>query len=124
MNYRRLVKAITFVFFYSLYDDDGRLIQMQSKIYGTGVDIYRTQYNFIGQPGSSVLNHRKSTNSSTITVATKNTIDELGRVVKIEKNINLHSRIIKLLMERYSMGAVKTEQPMFIQKMAGTQNRK
>jgi RHS repeat-associated protein len=84
----KVIGENTYLYTINLYDEDGRVIQTQTKHYGGSIDISTTQYSFSGQPVATLLKHQKSTNTSSVTIATLNTLDELGRVVKIEKNIN------------------------------------
>jgi RHS repeat-associated protein len=73
----------------NIYDYRGRVIQTQSQNYTGAVDVATNQYNFSGQVLRQHLKHNYtgSTNTS-IEIATKNTYDFIGRVIKIEKNIN------------------------------------
>jgi RHS repeat-associated protein len=73
----------------SIYDDKGRIIQVQSINYTGALDVITNQYNFAGNLLRSHLHHLKGgSNPQTIDMATKNIYDDLGRLSSIEKNIN------------------------------------
>lgn len=73
----------------NFYDDKNRLIQVQSVNQTGGVDIATTQYDFEGKVLRTHLYHQKSGGTvQTHQLATKNTYDLLGRLNKVEKNIN------------------------------------
>jgi len=74
----------------NIYDDEGRIIQIQSVNITGGLDISTTQYGFIENILRNHVQHKKVTNGVTTTyeLATKNTFDELGRMIKIEKMLN------------------------------------
>lgn len=74
------------------YDDRGRVIQVKSSNLQGGINTRATQYSFSGQP---LLVVNRLHNPSAVTtaqkeliVATRNTYDELGRLLQIDKKIN------------------------------------
>jgi RHS repeat-associated protein len=71
------------------YDDHGRAIQAKAANITGGIDITTTQYNFSGQPLMSLLRHEKanSPNAQTVKVITKLEYDDLGRLLKIRKQV-------------------------------------
>ena len=70
----------------SIYDDKGRVIQVQSSNITDGIDVVSTQYTWSGQLLVIVQKLQKSqTNSQTTVIVTQNTYDDLGRIVKVEK---------------------------------------
>lgn len=73
----------------NLYDDKGRVLQIQTINYTTGMDVVTNQYSFLGQLLRSHIKHQKSgSNAQSYEVATKNIYDDLGRLRFIEKNVN------------------------------------
>lgn len=73
----------------NLYDDKGRVIQVQSKNETGGIDIMTTQYSWAGQPLISIAKSEKAgTNAQTSIVVTKMTYDDQARVIKVEKKIS------------------------------------
>lgn len=72
----------------NLYDDKGRVVQTQSINITDGLDVVTNQYNFSGQVLRSHVRHQKSGSDPVYQVATKNTLDDLGRVTTIEKALN------------------------------------
>ncbi|MBS1511483.1 MAG: hypothetical protein JST86_11620 [Bacteroidetes bacterium] len=80
----------TFMTAVMLYDDKGRVIQVQSTNATGGVDVATTQYNWAGQPLTVVQKSEKggSTNPQTHVVVTKMDYDDLGRVADIKKTVN------------------------------------
>ncbi len=70
----------------NIYDAKGRVIQVQNINISDAVNVVTTQYNWTGQPLITVQKLGKAgSNAQTIVVVTKNSYDELGRVVKVEK---------------------------------------
>ncbi len=67
----------------SIYDEKGRVIQVQSQNIAGGTDVITTQYSWSGQ--SLITIQKLATASQTTTTVTKTTYDDLGRVVKVEK---------------------------------------
>jgi hypothetical protein len=73
----------------NFYDDKARLIQVQTVNQSGGIDVATSQYDFSGKVIRTQLFHQKSTTPvQSYQLATKNTYDILGRVTKIEKNMN------------------------------------
>jgi RHS repeat-associated protein len=73
----------------NLYDEKGRVIQVQSVNYTGGLDVVTTQYSFSGQVLRSHVKHQKGGETvQDYHIGTKNNYDDLGRIVSIEKNIN------------------------------------
>jgi RHS repeat-associated protein len=78
-----------FLYAIIVYDDKGRVIQIKSKNYTDAVDIATTQYSFAGQVLTSLVKHQKGgANPQSYEIVTKNSYDDLGRVVSMEKNLN------------------------------------
>ncbi len=67
----------------SIYDEKGRVIQVQSQNITGSIDVATTQYSWSGQPLITV--QKLATATQTTTAVTKTTYDDLGRVSKIEK---------------------------------------
>ncbi len=67
----------------SLYDQKGRVIQVQSQNITGGVDVMTSQYSWAGQPLITV--QKLATPTQTTTTVTKTTYDDLGRAIKVEK---------------------------------------
>ncbi|HEX4876743.1 MAG TPA: DUF6443 domain-containing protein, partial [Chitinophagaceae bacterium] len=85
--------ANTFINTVSYYDDKGRVIQVQSTNLSGGTDVVTTQYSWAGQPLITVQKQEKAgSNAQTTVVVTKNSYDDLGRVVKVEKKAS-HSLV-------------------------------
>jgi RHS repeat-associated protein len=73
----------------NLYDEKGRVIQVQTINYTGSMDIVTNQYSFSGQLLRSHVKHTKGgANAQTSELATKNTYDDLKRITLIEKNLN------------------------------------
>ena len=86
---KRVLGSGTFLNTVNYYDEKGRVIQSQSTNLTTGVDVVTTQYNWSGQPLVIVLKQEKAgTNPQTSVIVTKNTYDDLNRVVKVEKKLS------------------------------------
>ncbi|MBX3240741.1 MAG: RHS repeat-associated core domain-containing protein [Chitinophagaceae bacterium] len=73
----------------NIYDDKGRLIQVQSTNITGGVDVTTTQYSWAGQPLIIVQKQEigSSPAQTTVTV-TRLTYDDLGRLIKTEKKLS------------------------------------
>lgn len=70
------------------YDDKGRIIQIQTTNLTGGTDVVTTQYNWFGLPIYIVHKIDKQGVSPQTTVSiTKNTYDDLWRVLKVEKKV-------------------------------------
>ncbi|MBN8785307.1 MAG: hypothetical protein J0G98_19765, partial [Terrimonas ferruginea] len=67
----------------TIYDEKGRVIQVQSQNITGSVDVATTQYSWAGQPLITV--QKLATPSQTTTAVTKMTYDDLGRAIKVEK---------------------------------------
>lgn len=77
----------------NFYDDDGRLIQVQSTNITGSTDVMTTQYSWNGQPLLTIQRQAKGSPHSQIIVAlSKMSYDSLWRVNKIEKKVS-HSQI-------------------------------
>ena len=73
----------------NLYDEKGRVIQVQSLNYTAAMDAITNQYSFSGQLLRNHVKHQKGgANARIYEVATKNIYDDLGRIVAVEKNLN------------------------------------
>jgi len=79
----------TYLYTITLYDERGRVIQVKNTNYSGGIDIITTQYSWAGQPLIIIQKQQKEgVNPQNIVVVTKNTYDELGRLLKIEKKLS------------------------------------
>jgi len=74
----------------SIYDEKGRVIQVQSTNITGGLDVVTTQYSWAGQPLVIVQKQQKagSLNPTDLTIITKMLYDDLGRVVSTKKTVN------------------------------------
>ncbi len=80
------VKYITSV---NIYDDKGRMIQVQISNITDGIDVTTTQYTWSGKPLVTVLRQQKSGGTSQENIViTKMEYDDLGRLAAIKKTIN------------------------------------
>jgi len=78
-----------FLYGASLYDDRGRIIQIQSVNYTCGIDTAIIQYSFNGKPLRSLLLHKKSvTNAQNHKILTKMNYDAGNRLLTLYKNID------------------------------------
>lgn len=79
----------TYLYTVNFYDDNGRLVQVQSTNHTTGTDISTMQYSWAGQPLLTIAKEEKAgTNPQTSIVLTKMTTDDLGRIWLTEKKIS------------------------------------
>ncbi|WP_028787691.1 RHS repeat-associated core domain-containing protein [Terrimonas ferruginea] len=67
----------------SIYDEKGRVIQVQSQNITGSIDVATTQYSWSGQPLITI--QKLATPSQATTTVTKTTYDDLGRAIKVEK---------------------------------------
>jgi RHS repeat-associated protein len=76
-----------YIYTVSIYDDKGRIIQVQSKNEHTNaLDVVTTQYTWVGQPYITVQKHELTgSNAQTTVLVTKINYDDLGRVASIDK---------------------------------------
>ena len=95
----------TSIYLYTInfYDDDGRIIQVQSTNLSGGTDISTTQYSFAGKPIVSISRTEKAApNAQTTVTVARLTYDDLGRVTKTEK------RLSNTLVNSNAMSSYKT----------------
>lgn len=98
----KIMGTSTYLFTLSIYDDKGRVIQFKSTNATGGTDVLTTQYGWQGLPLVMVQKQQKSgTNAQTITTVTKNSYDNLGRVIKTEKR-QAHSLFNSGAMSAYA----------------------
>ncbi len=84
----RVLESSQFLSSVNIYDEAGRVIQVQSQNLTGGIDVSTTQYSFAGQVLLNIIRQQKSgTPVQESTVETKYTCDVLGRVVKTEKKL-------------------------------------
>ncbi|MFT3910236.1 MAG: DUF6443 domain-containing protein [Ferruginibacter sp.] len=85
---KRVLNSNTFLLTVNMYDEKGRLIQCKSQNAAGGWDVNTTQYNWSGQPLLTIAKTDiTGANAQTTVVVTKNTYDNLGRLVKTEKKL-------------------------------------
>jgi RHS repeat-associated protein len=78
-----------FLYTANLYDEYGRVIQVQSTNISDGLDVATTQYTWAGQPLVMIQKQEKAgTNAQTSVAVTQITYDDLGRVSKVDKKIS------------------------------------
>jgi RHS repeat-associated protein len=77
------------IMYTNYYDERGRIIQVLTYNYSTGIDYLTNQYAYSGHVLQSVLRHQKlGTNPQTHLVQTRMTYDSLDRPIAVEKKIN------------------------------------
>jgi RHS repeat-associated protein len=85
----KVLGTSTYLYTINFYDDNGRVIQVQSTNLSGGADISLAQYSFAGKPIVSISKTEKTgTNSQTTVTVTKLTYDDLGRITKTEKKLS------------------------------------
>ncbi len=73
----------------SIYDDKGRLIQVQTNNITDGMDVTTTQYTWSGQPLVIVHKQQKlQANAQSTVIVTQNSYDDAGRLVQVEKKLS------------------------------------
>jgi len=84
----KVLGTSTYLYTVTIYDNKGRVVQVQYKNVTGGVDLTTTQYSWTGQPLISVQKSEKAgSNAQTIIALTRPSYDSLWRVVKVEKKI-------------------------------------
>lgn len=79
----------TYLYSVTIYDEKDRPIQVQASNITGGMDVFTTQYSWLGQPLAIVQKHEKQgTNAQTSVVVTQISYDDLSRVLKIEKKLS------------------------------------
>lgn len=85
----RIVGTSNWISSVMFYDENGLLLQEQSNNITGGKSIRSFQYNFKGQLTRTVLRQTiKGKNTKSITVCTRNSYDDLGRKIRIEKSLD------------------------------------
>ncbi|MCO6497603.1 MAG: hypothetical protein J5I50_08065, partial [Chitinophagaceae bacterium] len=87
------VNTSTYLYTMLIYDEKGRVIQAKSTNITGGTDITTTQYGWQGLPLVTVVKTHNSVSQQpeSITIVTKNSYDELGRLVQTEKKQALNA---------------------------------
>lgn len=82
--------ASQYLYTVSLYDNEGRTIQVKQKNITGGTDIITTQYSWSGKPLRIVQQIQQGMNPvvSTNIVLTKITYDDMGRVKQVDKKLS------------------------------------
>jgi RHS repeat-associated protein len=95
----------------SLYDDKGRLIQVQSINVTGGVDVVTNQYSFSNQVVRNHVKHQEiGSTTQTYEVATRSSYDDLGRTSLIEKSIGATPSYKQIASLSYdALGQLKTK---------------
>lgn len=94
----------------NLYDDKGRMVQVQKINITGGLDVNTTQYSFSGQVLRSHVKHQKLTGTAqNYEMATKNTYDDLGRMSLIEKSVAASSYKQVSAISYDALGKMKTK---------------
>ena len=93
-----------------LYDDKGRVTQVQDVNITGGLDVTTTQYTFSGQVLRNHVKHQKLTGTpQNYELATKNTYDDLARILSVEKSVNGNSYKQISAMSYDALGQVKSK---------------
>ncbi|HEY0057632.1 MAG TPA: DUF6443 domain-containing protein [Flavisolibacter sp.] len=94
----------------NIYDDKGRVIQVQSYNQTWGVDVMTNQYDFSGRLlVSHSMQQKSGTNPFTVHVATRNSYDAQGRVISLEKNLDNTGWKVLSEMAYDEQGQLKTK---------------
>ncbi|MCU7551147.1 DUF6443 domain-containing protein [Chitinophagaceae bacterium LB-8] len=94
----------------NIYDEKGRVIQVQATNISDGIDIVTTRYDFAGKVLRSHIKHQKGGAAvQNFEVATKNNYDDLGRITTIEKNVNASGWKQITSMEYDALGQLKSK---------------
>lgn len=89
----KVLGTSTFLNTVNYYDEKGRVIQIQSTNITGATDVVTTQYSWAGQPLMIVQKQENANgNGQTTIIVSKNTYDELGRVLKTAKRLS-HSLV-------------------------------
>lgn len=89
----RIQGTSDFLYTATFYDDEGRVVQVQSTNITGGTDVFTTQYSWNSMPLLSVQRQEKGgNNSQTIVAVAKTSYDSLWRVSKIEKKVG-HNQV-------------------------------
>jgi len=81
--------ASNYLYTVNYYDDKGRVMQVKSQNITGGTDIVTNQYSLSGQLLVIVSQQQKAGNGAlSTTIGTKNTYDQMGRIIKVEKMVN------------------------------------
>jgi RHS repeat-associated protein len=85
----KVLGTSTYLYNLTIYNDKGRVIQMQNTNITNGTDIQTTQFTWSGQPLVAITAQQKNgQNAQSNIVVTQLSYDDLGRVVKTEKKIS------------------------------------
>ncbi len=89
----KVLGTSTFLYSVNIYDDKGRVIQVQRTNLTGGVDVITTQYSWSGKPLIVIEKTEKAgTNSQTSVVLSSFDYDELGRLIQVRKRVS-HSLV-------------------------------
>lgn len=96
----KVLGTAQYLYAVNYYDEKARLIQEQVKNITGAISTTSRQYNFAGQVIRTVQRHVKDAPNSVFTnVYSKNSYDDLGRIVSIGQKINLSTDPYKTIAE-------------------------
>ncbi len=84
----RILGTNNYVYSLTIYDEKGRLIQVQSTNHTGGTDIVSTQYDFSGKALRTHQKHTRNSGGTPIQIATVLSYDAMGRLLNTKKRIN------------------------------------
>ncbi|MFN9781926.1 MAG: DUF6443 domain-containing protein, partial [Sphingobacteriales bacterium] len=113
----RILGTNNYLYTTTLYNENGRVIQVKSTSVTGGVDIMTTQYTWAGQPVTMVHQMKNSGGAVEQTTVTRNAYTAQGQVDKIEKRVQhptvnggvMGSWVTIGKMDYDQMGKVKTK---------------
>ncbi len=95
----------------SWYDDDGRVVQIQSDNYRSGVDTVTNRYDFSGKLLTSYAAHSNQAAATYVRVKTNNNYDHAGRLLNVKKTVNDKTGSARIIAkhEYDALGQLKTK---------------
>lgn len=85
----KILGTSSYLFTVTIYDDKGKVIQVQADNAASSTDIITTQYGWQGLPLVTISKTQKTGNVAQTTIAVSQmTYDDLGRVIKVEKKVS------------------------------------
>lgn len=111
----KVLGTSTFLYTVTLYDEEGRVVQVKSTNLSGGVDVVTNQYDFSGKLLRSHAAHQKAGGgANTYQVLTVNEWDNMGRLVSVNKKVNAtgtnNTALKKTVINTYDeLGQLKTK---------------
>jgi len=105
----RVLTTGEYLYTVTFYDSKGRVSQIRSTNIDNGFDILTNQYDFSGKTLLTHQLHYNASNGNNTEVVTRLEYDNMGRVLKLTKQINGGQQVVTVQNEYNELGQLKTK---------------